>query len=395
MTETFFQTLRCQSCTRTFEPRSIRTFCPECQQPLFARYDLSAARSRLDRSAFEGGGESLWRYRKLLPVFDERHIISLGEGGTPLLRLERMGKRLGIERLLLKDEGGNPTGSFKARGVSVAISKCSELEIRDISMPSAGNAGSALAAYAAHCGMKAHIFIPSDTPIVNREEAAAFGADVRLVDGVISDAAKAMSAAGSGQGWFDMSTMKEPYRLEGKKTLGYEIAGQLGWRLPDVVIYPTGGGTGLIGMWKAFGELEELGWTSGKKPRMVAVQMSGCAPIVAAVERKQARAEFWPDAATIAAGLRVPKAFADKTILDIIAESGGTAVAVGDRDLPGAIAECASQEGILLSPEGAATILAARHLTGTGWLEPGETTVIFNTGSGYKYRELMQILRFV
>jgi threonine synthase len=395
VTDTFFTTLLCPECSRSFDPRVIQGYCADCQQPLFAVYDLAAAGKKLDPRRLASRDRSLWRYRELLPVFSVQNIVTLGEGGTPLLSLSRFARRIGSQALYLKEEGSNPTGSFKARGMSVAVSKCRELGVREVAVPSAGNAGGALAAYAAVAGITAHIFIPRDTPVVNREETVALGADVHLVDGLISDAAKAMAVAGAGKGWFDMSTMKEPYRLEGKKTLGYEIAEQLGWKLPDVIFYPTGGGTGLIGMWKAFGEMEELGWAGGKKPRMVAVQMSGCAPIVDAFRRKLPRAEFWQNAATLASGLRVPKAFADKSILQILTDSGGTALAVEDEEILRMIREFAALEGLLLSPEGAATAVAAERLLHEGWLSPAETTVIFNTGSGYKYREVMQKLQIV
>jgi threonine synthase len=337
---------------------------------------------------FNSQEPGLWRYRKLLPVTDDASVISLGEGGTPLLRTGKLGNDLGHAHLFVKDEGPNPTGSFKARGIALAVSRAVELGIREASMPSAGNAGGALAAYAAKAGMRAHIFVPRDTPVVNIREASLYGAGVELVDGVISDAAKMMNERRKGTNWFDMSTMKEPYRLEGKKTMGFEIAEQFGWDLPDVIIYPTGGGTGLIGIWKAFRELEALGWISARRPRMVAVQAAGCAPVVRAFEQHASESAFWEGAATAASGLRVPKAFADSLILQAIYASGGCALAVEDGDLLADMKRAASLEGIFLCPEGAATVTAARALTRSGFIKPSDRVLLLNTGTGYKYVEL-------
>lgn len=331
---------------------------------------------------------TLWRYRELLPVFDDANIVTLGEGWTPLLRVRRLGSDIGIPDLLVKEEGYNPTGSFKARGLCMAISKAKELGITEAAMPSAGNAGGALAAYAARAGMKAHVFVPKDTPEVNISEISFYGANVYLVDGVISDAGKKMNEERTGTSWFDMSTMKEPYRLEGKKTMGYEIAEQLGWQVPDVILYPTGGGTGLIGMWKAFHELEALGWISSKRPRMVSVQAEGCAPVVKAFEQRAMRVEFWQQATTTASGLRVPKPFADELIMQAIYESNGAAVGVTDEAILTEMRDVAQLEGIFLCPEGAAAVSAARRLRTEGFIRETEKVVIFNTGSGYKYTEL-------
>jgi threonine synthase len=321
-------------------------------------------------------------------VFDDAYIISLGEGFTPILHTRALGKALDIENLFIKDEGLSPTGSFKARGLCLAVSKAKELGIREAAMPSAGNAGGALAAYAAKAGIRAHVFVPSDTPVVNINEVSMYGAEVYLVDGVISDAAKQMSEMMKGKHWFDMSTMKEPYRLEGKKTMGYEIAEQFQWKLPDVILYPTGGGTGLIGMWKAFDEMEKLGWIDDNRPKMVSVQSSGCSPIVKAFQEKKRDSEFWNNAQTSASGLRVPKAFADTLILNALYESGGTAVSVDDDEILSDMRHVAAIEGVFLCPEGAAAVSAAKRLRKEGFIDPADNVLIFNTGTGYKYIEL-------
>lgn len=380
--------LRCAHCAKEYSPRVVQTVCTDCNKTLLAQYDLAAARAHLDRDEIARRPGTLWRYRELLPVLDDRNVVTLGEGWTPVLEAKRLGAELRLPNLFIKEEGYNPTGSFKARGLALAVSKAKELGITEAAMPSAGNAGGALAAYAAQAGIAAHVFVPKDTPVVNIKEVAVYGARAVLVDGVISDAAKAMNEAKQGKGWFDMSTMKEPYRLEGKKTMGYEIAEQFGWTLPDVIFYPTGGGTGLIGMWKAFREMEALGWISSKRPRMVCVQSSGCAPVVRAFGKGQTEVQFWDHAATAASGLRVPKPFADTLILEALYESSGIAVAVPDAELLADIAVAARTEGIFLSPEGAATVSAARELARSGFLKPSDSVLLFNTGSGYKYFEL-------
>jgi threonine synthase len=330
----------------------------------------------------------MWRYRELMPVFDPEAITSLGEGWTPLLPLGRLAERLGLRSLFVKEEGYNPTGSFKARGLSVAVSKARELGITETCVPSAGNAGGALAAYTASSGMSSRVFVPRDTPRVNIREVEFFGGEIHLVDGLISDAARVMGEKREGTSWFDMSTMKEPYRLEGKKTMGYELAEQFGWTLPDVILYPTGGGTGLIGMWKAFREMAQLNWFEGKKPKMISVQMTGCAPIVKAFEAGRKSSAFWEGAETVASGLRVPKAFADTLILDALRESAGTAVAVTDAAAVSMMKETAATEGIFLCPEGAATLAALPGLLSAGFIGRDEKIVAFNTGSGYKYTEI-------
>lgn len=329
----------------------------------------------------------MWRYAPVLPVSKPRAIVSLGEGMTPLVKAERLGKRLGATNLWVKDEGLNPTGSFKARGLSCAVSMAVELGIRKLAIPSAGNAASAMAAYCAAAGLEAHIFMPADVPQSNYIECKVSGANVTLVDGLIGDCARVVSERKDAEGWFDVSTLKEPYRLEGKKTMGYELAEQFRWRLPDAILYPAGGGVGLIGMWKAFQELEALTWIAGKRPKMIAVQAAGCQPIVRAFERGEERSTFWENARTVASGLRVPKALGDFLILRAIRESGGTAVAVTDEEMLDAGMQLASDEGLFVAPEGAGCVAATAKLLASGFLRPDETVVIYNTGAGLKYLE--------
>lgn len=388
MTRSYYTHLSCSSCGSTHPADRPQGVCSGCGAALLAEYDLDSARTSLRPSLFASRPGTLWRYRELLPVFDDDAVTSLGEGWTPILPVPRLARLLGLSSVRIKEEGYNPTGSFKARGLSVAVSKARELGIRDACLPSAGNAGGALAAYAAAAGMTAHVFVPKDTPRVNIREVEYFGGGIHLVEGVISDAGRAMAGARKGTSWFDMSTMKEPFRLEGKKTMGYELAEQGGWSLPDVILYPTGGGTGLIGMWKAFREMEVLGWLAGGKPRMVSVQMTGCAPIVKAFRAGSRTSEFWEGARTAASGLRVPKAFADAMILDALRESGGTAVAVTDDEAVAMMKKTAVSEGIFLCPEGAAALAALPGLLASGFLRGDEKIVVFNTGSGYKYTEI-------
>jgi threonine synthase len=327
----------------------------------------------------------MWRWGELLPVRDGENIISLGEGDTPTLHAPKLGSRLGLANLYIKEEGLNPTGSFKARGISAALSKAKEVGVEKIVIPTAGNAGGALAAYAARGGLQALVFMPEDTPLVNKEESRITGAKVTLVKGLISDAAVLAREASEKEGWFDLTTFKEPYRTEGKKIMGYELAEFFEWELPDVIIYPTGGGTGLVGMWKAFEELEELGWlTTKKRPRMVSVQAEGCAPVVKAFREGAGNCDFWDQASTIASGLKVPKSFADRLILKCIRESSGTAVAVSDEEIVRAQRKLAETEGIFAAPEGAATLAALERLVEEGWVKD-ERVVLFNTGMGIKY----------
>lgn len=378
--------LTCSGCGRVFSVHDILTFCPDCQSPILVNYDLAEARRFVDRSEIHARLKGMWRWHELLPVLDPQNMVSLGEGDTALLKLPHLEKSLGLENLFVKDESSNPTGSFKARGLSVAISKARELGIKKVIIPTAGNAGGAMAAYAARADMQAMIYMPKDTPRANIEESRMAGAEVVLVEGLISDAAGMAGVKAREEGWFDLSTFKEPYRTEGKKIMGYELAEAFGWTLPDVILYPTGGGTGLVGMWKAFAELEELGWLKdAKRPRMVSVQAAGCAPVVRAYESGAAFCDFWTNASTVASGLRVPKSFADSIILQDIRDSHGIALAVSDEELLASQHELCRAEGIFAAPEGAATLAALKKLIQQKWIDPQERIVLFNTGSGLKY----------
>lgn len=351
-----------------------------------ARYDLVKARTKIDREALSLRKKGIWRWEEFLPVRKEENRIYLGEGDTPLLKMSHLADERGLLQLFVKDESLNPTGSFKARGLAVAISKAKELGVKRVIIPTAGNAGGAMAAYAAKAGLEACVYMPRDTPFANVEECLAAGAQVILIDGLISEAAGMVGERASQEGWFDVSTFKEPYRCEGKKTMGYEIAEGFNWRLPEVIIYPTGGGTGLVGMWKAFDELESMGWLESRhRPRMVAVQAEGCAPIVKAFHNGARYCEFWPDAHTIATGLRVPKSFADFIILNILRQSGGTAITVTDEEIILAQGKLAAREGILAAPEGAATLAALGKLFDEKWLDADDKIVLFNTGTRLKY----------
>jgi threonine synthase len=387
--KSFLDHLRCTACDGHFNADQVCTVCPDCGKVLFAYYDLLSARKSMSRD-FTSRRPTMWRYRELMPVRDETNIISLGEGMTPLLRAGRLGRAYGFERLFIKEEGLNPTGTFKARGMSAAVSRAKELGIRSIAAPSAGNAAGALAAYGAAAGIKTWVFMPADAPEINKIESAVCGAQVYLVEGLINDAAKIVTQASARRGWFDFSTLKEPYRVEGKKTLGFELAEQFDWQLPDAIIYPTGGGTGMLGMWKAFDELEQLGWLGKERPKMISVQATGCAPIVRAFQEGKAQSYAWQDALTIAAGLRVPHPFADYLILRTIRESGGTAIAVDDGEILESIRETARLEGLFLCPEGAAAVAAFKRLAAKGYLHPEQRVVLFNTGSGLKYPELVK-----
>lgn len=373
-------------CSQRFDAGKIHNLC-ECGGALLVRYDLEAIGRSWKRGHILNESPTMWRYWPVLPVRSRTCVVSLGEGMTPLIRTKRLGVLLGSENLWIKDEGLNPTGSFKARGLSAAISMAKELGIRKIAIPSAGNAASAASAYAAAAGIEAHIFMPVDVPKANYIECKALGAHVTLVNGLISDCAKIVAERKDDEGWFDMSTLKEPYRIEGKKTMGYEVAEQSGWDLPDAILYPTGGGVGLIGMWKAFDELEQLGWIGKKRPKMIAVQVEGCQPVVRAFERGESRTEFWHGASTVASGLRVPKPLGDVLILNAVRESGGTAIAVSDDEAICAGRQLGASEGIFAAPEGAACFAAVRKLLSTGFLSPSERVVVYNTGSGLKYLE--------
>jgi threonine synthase len=380
--------LECALCGRNYPADELQTVCPRCQRPLLARYDLGAVREHWDRDALVGREPTLWRYSEVLPVRDDRYVVSLGEGYTPLLPAGRLGEALEMPDLWVKDEGLNPTGSFKARGLAMAVSRAWELGAKELVIPSAGNAAGAMAAYAARAGLGAHVFMPADVPLPFRRECEAYGAEVRLIDGLITDCGRAAQAGIREHGWFAVSTLKEPYRLEGKKTMGYELAEQMGWRLPDVIIYPTGGGTGLIGMWKAFEELGELGWIHGPRPRMVTVQAEGCAPIVRAFHAGDEFATPWQNAHTVAAGLRVPAAVGDFLMLRALRESSGTAVAVSDGELVDAQMRLSRLAGTFACPEGGATLAALERLLANGWIARGERVVLFNTGTGLKYPDV-------
>jgi len=360
--------------------------------PLLVRYDLTKARENWNRDWLANGPRSMWRYAPVLPVSKPPSIVSLGEGWSPLLKLKRTGARFGTKDLWLKDDGINPTGSFKARGLSCAISMCVELGIKKVAIPSAGNAASALAAYAAAAGLEAHIFMPKDVPQSNFIECKSFGAHVTLVDGLISDCAKIVASRKDEEGWFDVSTLKEPYRIEGKKTMAYELVEQMQWRVPDVIFYPTGGGVGIIGMWKAFAEMEELGWIGSKRPKMISVQVEGCMPVVRAFNQGAERSEFFENATTVASGLRVPKPLGDFLILRAVRESCGTAIAVSDDEMMQAGVRLASDDGVFVAPEGAACIAAMEKLLANGFLKPDERMVIYNTGAGLKYLEAYSAL---
>lgn len=389
MIPSYLTGLECSGCGRAYSHQELQTFCADCRSPLLSVYDLERTRQEVDRDRLSHRPRGMWRWRELLPVIEPENQVFLGEGDTPLLSVPHLGQGLGLSQLYVKDESSNPTGSFKARGLAAAISKAKELGVEKVIIPTAGNAGGAMAAYAARAGMRAHVFMPKDTPFANIEESRIAGAEVVLVDGLISDAARLADELSRAEGWFDVSTFKEPYRVEGKKVMGYELAEAFGWQLPDVIIYPTGGGTGLVGMWKAFAELEELGWLEKtERPRMVSVQADGCAPVVSAFQARAESCDFWENAQTIASGLRVPKSFADRLILKDIYASEGTAVAVSDESILRAQRHLASLEGIFAAPEGAATLAALEKLIELKWIQPGERVVLFNTGSGLKYLDL-------
>ena len=378
----FLTHLECSACGLEHDWQRRQNLCTSCHKPLFAIYDLDAAGCAFKREALATREKSLWRYRELLPLPDDVEPVSLGEGGTPLLRANKFAADVD---LWIKDESLNPTQSFKARGMSVAVSMAKHLGTTKLAVPSAGNAGGALAAYAARAGLEAYVFMPRDTPRANIIECRELGARITLVDGLITDCGAEIGRRKEAEGWFDMSTLKEPYRLEGKKTLGYELAEQFDWQLPDVILYPTGGGTGLIGMWKAFDEMEALGWIGKKRPRMFSVQATGCAPIVRAFETGDPAAAEFPDAHTCASGLRVPKAIGDFLILKILDQSNGGAVAVDDDEMMSVTREVGSSEGLFVAPEGAACFAALKSLLSTGKIASDERVAIFNTGSGIKY----------
>jgi threonine synthase len=382
----YFNHLECSSCKKSFPHEKVVTYCHDCNAPIIARYDLSSARTNLDRADLGPQKMRMWRWQELLPVIDPAHIHSLGEGNTPLVPLASRRDCEILRKVWIKDESLNPTASFKARGLSIAVSKADEIGCKQLVIPTAGNAGSALAAYAARAGLRAATVMPSDTPQPIIDECRAYGAEIMLVDGLISDCANIVSEMTSSGDWFSVSTFREPYRLEGKKTMGYEIAEQFGWHLPDIIIYPTGGGTGIVGMWKAFEELHFLGWLEEKKfPKMISVQSNGCAPIAKAYESGADSCEFWENAETIASGIRVPNSMADRLILKIIRESGGLALTVSDIEILDAQTELSVHHGIFSAPEGAATFAAWKNLFKRGFIQSHESVVLFITASGVKY----------
>ena len=379
--------LVCTACGREHDATVPQNTSPCCAKPLYATYNLKAAGRTLTREALAGRVKSMWRYREVLPPGNDADIVTLGEGFTPLLDAPRLGAKNGLGRLLIKDESLNPTHSFKARGMSAAVSMARQFGLKKLAAPSAGNAAGALAAYAARAGMEAHLFMPRDTPRANIIESEQMGAHVTLIDGLITDCGAEVARRKAAEGWFDVSTLKEPYRVEGKKTLGYELAEQLGWTLPDVILYPTGGGTGLVGMWKAFDEMEQLGWIGPGRPRMFSVQASGCQPIVRAFESGAKTADEHLGAHTMASGLRVPKAIGDFIMLDILRKSGGGAVAVTDESMLEATREIGASEGLFVCPEGAACLVGLRRLLAAKTIRADESIVLFNTGAGVKYLE--------
>jgi threonine synthase len=383
--------LECSKCGERYDADQVQTVCKKCGKPLFARYDLEKAKETLNKRELVGRVSSMWRYREILPVRRCENVVTLGEGWTPLTPTQRLGESLGLKSLLVKDEGIIPTGSFKARGLSVAISKAKELGVKRVALPSAGNAAGAVATYGARAGLEVYVFMPEDAPKVNAVESDVVGGKVVLVKGLISDAGKLVKDGAQEMGWFNVATLGEPYRVEGKKTMGLEVAEQLDWKLPDVIIYPTGGGTGIIGMWKVFDELEQMGWIGSERPRMVSVQAEGCSPIVKAYKEGKEESQFFEGANTVAAGLRVPKALGDFLILKAVKESKGTAIAVSDEELMTDVRLISRLEGIFACPEGAATISALRKMVEAGEVDRSERVVLFNTGSGLKYTDLFDI----
>ena len=385
----FLTHLECPWSGETYSADRLMNLSPAAGRPLLARYDLDAARSAFPRDSLKGRVASLWRYEEMLPVRDAQYRLTLGEGMTPLLHLKNLGRALGLEHLYGKDEGQNPTGSFKARGLAMAVARAAELGAKALAIPTAGNAGSAMAAYAALAQLPAYVYAPRDMPETFAAEMKALGAEVTLVDGLINDCAKHVRAGAEEGRWFDLSTLKEPYRVEGKKTMGYELAEQFDWSPPDVILYPTGGGTGIVGMWKAFDEMEKLGWIGSARPRLVSVQSDGCAPIVRAFLQGARTAEPWANAATIADGIRVPVAIGDFLVLEALRASDGTAVAAPDERILQGVHELARSEGVFASPECGAVIAALHELTAKSWIKPHERVVLFLTGSGLKYTHLI------
>ncbi|MDQ3514498.1 MAG: threonine synthase [Chloroflexota bacterium] len=382
--------LECSMCGAHYPADRVMTTCPACGKVLFARYDLTAAAAAMTDAALATRPWDLWRYHEILPVREPDNALTLGEGGTPLMAMPRLAEAFGFRRLLVKDEGLNPTGSFKARGLGMAVSRAKELGAAAVALPSAGNAAAAMAAYAARAGIPAVVAMPADAPAVMKAECLAFGARLFLVDGLINDCGKLIREGAAAHGWCDLSTLKEPYRAEGKKTMGIELVEQLGWRVPDAIIYPTGGGTGIVGMWKAFEELEAMGRIGPERPKMIVVQAEGCAPIARAFAAGERHAPLWDDAHTVAPGMRVPVAIGDYLILDAVRQSGGVAMTVSDAALLHGMALAARQEGLFVAPEAGAAMVAARDLLGQAFLSPDDEVVIFSTGSGLMHTDLVE-----
>ena len=385
----YFTHLQCSSCSATY-PKDILINLCDCGKPLLVKYTFSDSKKENIPKQFDDSSSSMWRYGQILPINNIDKIVSLGEGNTPLIKSRNISNLLGLDRVWIKDEGSNPTGSFKARGLSLAVTMARVLGAQKLAIPSAGNAGGDLAAYAARAGLEANIFLPRDVPPANRIECQKLGARVTLVNGLINDCGRLIAEKSKKEKWFDLSTLKEPYRIEGKKTLGLELAEQLGWRLPDVIIYPTGGGTGLIGMWKGFLEMQNLGWIGSKLPRMVSVQAEGCAPIVDAFNRNLSQGVLWPNARTCASGLRVPQAIGDFIILKILKSSNGTAVSVSDDEIMKDTQTIMQLEGLFVCPEGGATLSALKKLIRSNFIKSDDEVVLFNTGSGLKYLHLFE-----
>ncbi|MBI4339441.1 MAG: threonine synthase [Chloroflexi bacterium] len=381
--------LECTSCGKTFSAEEPHRTCEACGKVLYARYDLAHLRREVSRSAIAARRPDMWRYFEVMPVRHEENVVSLGEGMTPLIHARNLGAQLGCPRLYIKDESGNPTGSFKARGMSAAVSRARELGLRKLTVPSAGNAAGAMAAYCAAGGLEAHVFMPRDAPRANQQECLDAGAHLTLVDGLIGDAGRLSRERAAREGLFDVSTLQEPYRAEGKKSMGYELAEQLGWRTPDAIVYPTGGGTGIVGIWKAYQEMLALGWIDEVTTKMVAVQADGCAPIVRAFQRGADHAEPWQNARTVAAGIRVPSAIGDYLMLQALRDSGGAALTVTDAELLADVKAMASAEGVYPCPEGAATLAGLRKLLKAGTLDPEGVIVLMNTGTAYKYLDVL------
>ncbi|MFX0013964.1 MAG: threonine synthase [Promethearchaeota archaeon] len=391
--ECYILKLKCTSCKKEFDCSEKHTVCESCGKVLFSIYDLEKAKEHLTKERIHNRRSyNIWRLHEIMPVINHKFRLTLGEGWTPLVHLKNSGEKYGLKNLFLKDEGQNPTGTFKSRGLCAAVSKGIELGIQNFAIPTAGNAGAALSAYTSYIRVKSHIFMPEDTPQLIQNLVVALGGNLEIVSGLITDVAARCTLAVNQNNWFDVSTLKEPYRVEGKKTMAFEVVEQLDWNIPDVIVYPTGGGTGIVGMWKAFDELEAIGLIGSDRPRMVTVQSSGCAPIVKAFQQRQKKAVYWEEAQTLAPGLRIPKAVGDYLILKAIYESKGTAVAINDEDILTAMKTLAYTEGILQSPEGAATYAVVQKLLDSGFVTPSESIILFGTGSGFIYPELWNII---